>query len=141
MHSIFHDLVINVSKEKVFEAFTNPLHLNNWWSLKSSGSPILNSEYNLNFTEEYNWFCKVTKVNLNSSFYLTMTVSSEDWLATTFGIDLKETKKGTLVKFSHTGWKECNAEFRNSSFCWAILLNGLKNYLEKGIIIPFNKRN
>ena len=141
MFSIYHDLVIKVSKEKVFDAITNPTHLNNWWTLKSSGKPILNSEYNLNFTDEYNWFCKVSKVEKNKYFYLSMTVSSEDWQSTTFGFELKETQNGTLVKFSHLGWKKCNSEFRNSSFCWAILLNNLKRYLEKGDIIPFEERN
>lgn len=70
-----------------------------------------------------------------------MTVSSKDWKSTTFGITLEDSKTGTLVKFSHLGWETCNSEFRNTSFCWAILLNGLKNYLEKGIIIPFDERN
>lgn len=28
-----------------------------------------------------------------------------------------------------------------TNFCSAILLNALKNYLEKGTIIPFEKRN
>lgn len=141
MHSIYHDFTINTSKEKVFNAFTNPTHLNNWWTLQSSGKPVLNSKYNLNFTEEYNWFAEVSKVEMNEKFYLTMTVSSEDWNPTTFGFDLEETKNGTLVKFSHVNWQKRNSEFRNTSFCWAILLNGLKNYLEKGIVIPFKERN
>jgi uncharacterized protein YndB with AHSA1/START domain len=141
MYSIYHDLVISASKEKVFEGFTSPIHLNNWWALKSSGNPVLDSEYNLNFTDEYNWFCKVSKVQANKHFYLIMTTSSEDWQNTTFGIELEELKNGTLLKFSHLGWRDCNAEFRNSSFCWAILLNGLKKYLEEGLIIPFSKRN
>lgn len=141
MHSIYHDFVINKSKETVFDAISNPNHLNNWWPLKSSGKPILDSEYNLNFTDKYNWFCKVSKVQTNKSFYLSMTVSSEDWKTTTFGFDLEETKNGTLVKFSHVGWQKCNSEFRNSSFCWALLLNGLKNYLEKDIVISFENRN
>jgi uncharacterized protein YndB with AHSA1/START domain len=140
MYSIYHDLVISASKEKVFEGFTSPIHLNNWWALKSSGNPVLDSEYNLNFTDEYNWFCKVSKVQANKHFHLIMTTSSEDWQNTTFGIELEELKNGTLLKFSHLGWRNCNAEFRNSSFCWAILLNGLKKYLEEGLIIPFDKR-
>ena len=141
MHAIYHDFTIKSSKQKVFDAFTNPNHLNNWWTLQSNGVPILNSEYNLNFTEEYNWFAKVIKVEANTSFYLTMTVSSDDWLPTTFGINLVELPKETLVRFSHTGWLAQNEEFRKTSFCWAILLNGLKNYIENSLIIPFEERN
>jgi len=54
---------------------------------------------------------------------------------------LEEVDKGTLLKFSHENWQELNHNFKHSSFCWAMLLNDLKNYLENGIIIPFEKRN
>jgi hypothetical protein len=70
-----------------------------------------------------------------------MTKSDPDWDATTFGFDLEEVDKGTLLKFSHQNWRELNHNFKHSSFCWAMLLNGLKNYIEKGIVIPFEKRN
>ncbi len=140
-YSIFHNLVIKASVKEVFDTVTQSEHLDNWWTLKSSGKPELNSEYNLNFTDDYNWFCKVSKVKDNETFYLKMTKSDKDWKSTTFGFDL-ETKGGeTLVKFSHINWQEDNHHFRHSSFCWAMLLNGLKNYLEKGIIIPFEERN
>jgi hypothetical protein len=70
-----------------------------------------------------------------------MTKSDLDWDETTFGFDLEETNNGTLVKFSHMNWPNCNDHFRTASFCWAMLLNGLKNYIEKGIILPFEERS
>ena len=139
--NIYHNLVINASLKEVFDAVSLPNHLDNWWTLKSSGKPELHTEYNLNFTDEYDWYCKVSKVEPIKSFHLKMTKSSDDWNPTTFSFDLEAKNNGTLVKFSHVDWKINNNEFRNSSFCWAMLLNGLKNYLEKGEIIPFDKRN
>jgi len=140
-YTIQHDLIIKASKAQVFDAFSLPEHLNNWWPLKSSGKPELGSTYNLNFTDAYNWFCKVSKVKPNESFYLKMTDSDNDWNPTTFGIELKGHENGTLLEFIHKDWQNNNHEFRHSSFCWAMLLNGLKEYLEKGIIIPFEKRS
>lgn len=138
--SIYHNFFIKASAEKVFDAITIPKHLNNWWPLKSSGKPELNSEYNLNFTDEYNWYGKVSEVIPNQSFFIKMTQSDKDWNPTTFGFVLEENETGTSVKFSHEGWQECNTEFKQSSFCWAMLLNGLKNYIEKGIVVPFDER-
>lgn len=140
-YSIFHNLIIKASPKDVFDAVSQPKHLNNWWTLKCSGIPLLHSEYNLNFTETYNWYCLVSKFTPNESFHLKMTQSDDDWNPTTFGFDLEEKEYGMLVKFSHINWQEANHHFKHSSFCWAILLNGLKNYLEKGIIIPFEERN
>jgi uncharacterized protein YndB with AHSA1/START domain len=138
--SIYHNLFIKASAEKVFNAIAIPEHLNNWWPLQSSGNPELNSEYNFNFTDEYNWYGKVSEVTPNQSFFIKMTQSDNDWNPTTFGFVLEESETGVSVKFSHTGWPECNTEFKQSSFCWAMLLNGLKNYVEKGTIIPFEER-
>ena len=78
--------------------FTLPEHLNNWWPLKSSGKPELGTEYNLNFTDEYNWYGKVSEVVENKSFFIKMTQSSDDWISTTFGFELETKEEGILVK-------------------------------------------
>lgn len=141
MHNIYFDFYIEASSQHVFDAFCLPKHLDNWWTLTSSGEPKLGAIYNLNFTDDYNWFAEVTKVKSNSYFYLKMTHSNSDWNPTTFGFTLEDHKDKTLIKFSHTNWPENNHEFRNSAFCWSQLLQGLKNYIEKGSIIPFESRN
>ncbi len=138
--SIYHNLLVNASPERIFAAITVPKHLNNWWPLKSSGTPELNSIYNFNFTDAYNWYGKVIECKENVSFFIKMTDSDEDWNPTTFGFTLEEKENGTYVRFSHTGWPKDNDHLKHSSFCWAMLLNGLKNYIEKGIIIPFEER-
>jgi len=140
-YKIYHDFSINASLKEVFDAVTLPKHLDNWWTLKSSGHPELNAEYNLNFTDQYDWYCKVSEVKPNQCFYLKMTKSDDDWNPTTFGFELETQSKSTLVKFSHVNWLNVNDEYKQSSFCWALLLNGLKNYLEKGIVIPFDQRS
>ena len=133
--------MVNAQPSEVYDAVSLPEHLNNWWTLKCTGKPELNETYNLNFTDKYNWYCKVSICKTNESFHLKMTESDPDWNPTTFGFDLEEKDNGTYLRFSHRGWPEDNDHFKHSSFCWALLLNGLKNYLEKGIVIPFESRN
>ena len=140
-HNIYHSLVIKATKKQVFKAITEPEHLNNWWTLKAKGVPTLKTEYNLHFTDQYNWYGKVTEVKQNEVFCVTMTQSDSDWESTTFGFHLKTIENGTQLDFAHKGWQKNNHHFRHSSFCWAMLLNGLKNYIEKGIVIPFEERN
>jgi uncharacterized protein YndB with AHSA1/START domain len=140
-HTIHHDLVIRTSKENVYNAITQPEHLNNWWSLESSGKPEVDAEYNLNFTDQYNWYFKVLDVKPNESFYLKATKTDKDWNPTTFGFNLKDHDHGTLVEFTHKDWQENNHEFRNTSYCWALLLKGLKKYLETGVVVPFEERD
>lgn len=139
--NIYHNLLIKASIIEVFDAVSIPEHLNNWWTLKSNGKPEMGATYNLNFTDEYDWYCQVSVCKPFDSFHLKMTKSNKDWDPTTFGFDLEEEDNGTYLKFSHVNWPENNDHLKHSSFCWAMLLNGLKNYLEKGIIIPFEERN
>lgn len=139
-HSIYHDLEIKESINKTFQAITEPEHLINWWPLKCTGIPKENEEYNFFFTPEYDWYGKVIKSEKNKSFHIKMTTSDSDWNPTSFGFDLEQKNLKVQVKFWHIGWPECNAHFRRSSFCWAMLLNGLKNYVENGKIVPFEER-
>lgn len=142
MYTIYHDFVVNVSKEKFFEAVSTPYGLNNWWTLQSSGNPKLNEIYNLNFTDEFNWFAKISKFEENKCIEFSMAEAMEEWLPTQFGFKLHEINSNkTEIEFYHTNWKAITKEYKVASFCWAMLLNQLKDYLEKGIITPFEERN
>ena len=139
-YAIYHDLMINASADKIFEAITDPDHLVNWWPQTCSGEPKAGEIYNFYFTPEYDWYGQVVEYVHNKAFHIKMTKSDPDWDPTSFGFDLEEVNDRIQVKFWHIGWPECNAHFRRSSFCWAILLKGLKEYVEKGIIVPFEDR-
>lgn len=140
-HTIFHTFTILSPIEKVFEAVSEPRHLIHWWPQKCDGFPEIGSTYNFFFTPEYNWYGVVSKISNPTSFYIKMTEADADWNPTTFGFELEaeETQK-TRVNFSHSHWPNCNDHFKIASYCWAILLKGLKEYLEEGKIIPFEKR-
>ena len=139
-HDIYHDFEIKASIEKVFDSITNPAHLINWWPLRCTGTPQCGQEYNFFFTPEYDWYGEVVKVEVPNSFYIQMTHSDNDWNSTSFGFDLTQIPNGVLVQFWHKNWPECNAHFRRSSYCWAILLRGLKIYVETGEMVPFEDR-
>ena len=138
--AIYHDLMINASLANVFEAVTKPEHLVNWWPLKCSGISEIGAEYNFYFTPDYDWFGRVIEYSHNRSFHIKMTKSDADWDPTSFGFDMEAIDGNVQLKFRHVGWPECNADFKRSSFCWVMLLNGLKNYLEKDVIVPFEER-
>lgn len=137
---IYHDLFINVTPDKVYAAITLPQHINNWWTLHCSGIPVSGEAYNFYFSDAYNWFGKVVIADADSSFGVKMTHADADWNPTSFGFTLLSEGLGTQVAFQHTGWLQNNHHFRRSSFCWAILLNNLKKYLEADIIVPFTDR-
>ncbi|WP_136666682.1 SRPBCC domain-containing protein [Flavobacterium sp. H122] len=142
MHTIYHDLTINTSAEKIFDAVSTPYGLNDWWTKRCSGKCELGAVYNLYFADEYNWFAEIVRLIHNEEIEFKMTKAMEEWMPTSFGFILKEEKNNvTSVQFYHKGWTEISKEFRVASYCWANLLHQLKDYLEKGIITPFEERN
>ena len=70
-----------------------------------------------------------------------MTNSDEDWNPTSFGFDFEAVSGGVILKFWHKNWLHQNHHFRHTSYCWALLLNALKNYIEKGIVISYKNRS
>ena len=139
-YTIYFNLLIKSNLADVYKAVSDPEWLINWWPLKCSGVPEIGETYNFNFTDAYDWYAEVRSSKLNSHIYYKMTQSDADWNPTTFGFDLEEKENGIYLKFFHKDWPESNTHFKHSSFCWAMLLNGLRNYLEKGIIVPFEER-
>ena len=141
-YSILHDVHIRADVSSVFEALTEPKHLNNWWTQKCSGTAEKGSKYNFYFSDEYDWYGDVTVCEADHSFAIKMTKADADWEGTTFGFDIKPVdERVTLLSFYHDDWEDTNHHYRRTNYCWALLLKSLRNYLEKGTIIPFGERS
>lgn len=141
MADILHIFPIKGSVEKIFDAITTPNGLNCWWPLRSEGSPKLKNEYTFYFGPEYDWRAEVIEVSQNKSITWLMTSAMEDWMNTLVGFKLEPKTDHVQVTFFHNNWKDASEHYGISTFCWGQLLNGLKNYVEKGVIIPHAERN
>ena len=142
MNTIYHDFWISAPIEKVFDAVATPYGLNDWWTQKCSGKCEIGAVYNLYFTEEYDWLAEITLLTHNEAIEFKMKRAMPEWMPTSFGFKLTEEKPNfTKVAFYHKDWQETSQEYRVSSYCWANLLRQLKQFLEKGIITPFEERN
>ena len=104
MYDILHDLQIDATPDKIFNAVSQSQHLNNWWTKECDGIPKVGEEYRLYFSPEYDWKAEVSICIPAKHFELQMTDSDEDWNPTHFGFELKPHKRGTLVSHYHKGW-------------------------------------
>ena len=141
MPDIHHIFPVKASPEKIFDAFCSPSGLDNWWTLKSIGEPKLNNIYTLYFGEAYDWRAEVIQVNKNLSLTWKMTQTMDDWKRTEVGFSLQAKEGQTQVSFFHKGWREASEHFGITNFCWGQLLKGLKDYVEKEIVVPYEWRN
>jgi uncharacterized protein YndB with AHSA1/START domain len=138
--SITHDFPINAPPSQVFRALSDPKLLDEWWTLRSSGTAALGEQYELDFGPGYLWQAKVTRCVPDAEFELTMVNADNDWAGSRVGMQLTAIPSGTQVRFLHAGWPESNEHFRISSFCWAMYLRVLKRHLEFGERVPYERR-
>lgn len=141
MYDILHDLIIDAPAAKIFAAITEPIHLNNWWTKEASGIAQVGQEYRLYFSAEYDWYAEVSICEVEHQFELKMTKADGDWNPTRFGFILTQQEQGVLLSHYHKNWQSTNHHYRRSNYSWAQLLRILKNYVEKGEIVPFAHRD
>lgn len=116
--------------------FTIPELLNKWWTTQSEGQAQVNEEFRFYFSEDYDWRARVLEVSENESISYQMLEADDDWKHTILSFELSSTDHNHhLLRFEHRNWKQVNAHFRRTSYCWALYLNDLKKYVEQ----KFNK--
>ncbi len=141
MSTIYHQFVINSDILKVFDAISKPDELIQWWPLKCCGQIGVGCVYNFNFTDQYDWFAKIVALDLPYHIEYKMIKADKDLDSTSFGFNLESKNDKVVVNFYHKDWQQVNDHFKIASFCWALLLNGLKNYVEGGIVVGFEERS
>ncbi len=137
MADIYHDLWIKRDIGSVFKGITSRPGLDHWWTLSSEGEPAEGAKYRLYFGPDYDWEAIVSAIKVPELFEWTLTKSDKDWEKTKIRFKLSSDGPFTKVSFVHSGWLSVNDHYKRSSYCWAMYLRALKNYLENGEIVPY----
>ncbi|MDX2194009.1 MAG: SRPBCC domain-containing protein [Gemmatimonadales bacterium] len=140
MPDILHDLPIRAARAAVFEAIGTPAGLDRWWTLRASGWPAEGQVIVLDFGPGYEWQARVTRYVAEAEFELEVTRADADWVGTRVGFTLSHATGTTTLHFRHTGWREANAHYRITSYCWAMYLRLLARCVERGEVVPYELR-
>jgi len=140
MPDILSDLPIQAPLAAVFQAIATPEGLDRWWTRRATGTPILESEYELGFGSGVEWQARVTRCLPPTAFEVEITRAGADWIGTRVGFDLAHVDGVTQVRFHHIGWPHANQHYRASCYCWPMYLRILRRYLEHGESVPYERR-
>lgn len=140
MADIQHQVPISKPSKEVYDAFATAEGLLKWWPLECTGTPEVGAEYRLYFGAPYDWRAEVTRADRGKAFEWRFTQAMDDWIGTRVGILLIPTGEGCMLNFYHSGWAKADGPFAHTNYCWALLLKGLKDYVEKGVVLPFEQR-
>ncbi len=138
MSSIKHYLIIKAQPEKVYNAITKTGGLKGWWTIEAKADEKVGGIAEFIFGERYYNKMKITNLLNNKKVEWKCLEGDKEWIGTTFLFDLEEKDGSTILRFSHSNWKEDTDFFASCNFNWGYYLNSLKKYCETGVGTPFN---
>jgi uncharacterized protein YndB with AHSA1/START domain len=97
MTDILQDFPVQATPARVFEGVSDPAHLDQWWTFRSSGQPAIGSIYELDFGPAYRWRAVVTRSEPGVAFELRITDADPDWTDTLVGFDLSPFRRDSAV--------------------------------------------
>ena len=137
MPDIKHLLRINASPSNVFKAITETEGLSNWWTRQAKAKPAINSIAVFDFGDKYHNEMRITDLTDGKKVMWKCEVGDKEWVGTNIIFELSNEDSKTILKFSHSGWKEATEFFASCSYNWGWYLTSLKKYCETGKGTPF----
>ena len=137
MASIKHFLRIKALPEKVYSAITTSEGLKGWWTLDANAEEKIGGIAEFIFGERYHNKMEITKLEHNSRVEWKCFQGDKEWIDTTFEFDIEETEEETILRFSHSNWKEETDFFAYCNYQWGYYMRSLADYCEKGEGTPF----
>lgn len=141
MADILLQLPVWAPISRVFDAMSTPSGLNAWWTLDCRGERAVGARYAFDFGPGYAWEGTLTRCESDVACEWRMDVADDDWTGTHVGFTLAAIEHGVRVEFAHRGWRDANAHFRGSAYCWATYLRLLKRFVEHGEMVPYGARD
>ena len=162
MPNIRHEVLIGAPADHVFKAITSQQGLSAWWTPDATAEPALNSVARFPFGPTYFKEMKITKLEPSIQLNWACITGCDEWVGTTLSFELLSGDKGTLSKsraelydqlqqlkhdagtllvFSHDGWREYTPMFAECNYTWGQFLRSLKLFCETGTGRPWPQQH
>jgi uncharacterized protein YndB with AHSA1/START domain len=138
MKTIIHVVDIAASRKKVYDAITTREGLAGWWSTKVNGGEAKGSTIKFIFAADFNPDMLVTRLEEPNVVGWTCTGGHANWQDNAFLFELRESDKGTSLRFTQTYARELDLDvYGTYNFNWGFYLDSLAMLVEKGKGKPF----
>lgn len=137
MAEILHEVLIKASPSRVYRALTEQREFTHWLTTSAITEPVVNTISEFTFDHGQTILrAKIVKLLPSRTIIWHCVSGFPEWIDTQITFELKQLDKGTLLLFSHRGWRSTAGTFAHFNFNWARYLMSLKTYLEKGKGFP-----
>jgi len=136
MPDIKHFLTIAATSGTVYKALTEKTGIQGWWTHDTTIHPETGTLAEFNFGEYHNEM-KIVDLQSERRVEWVCLEGDPEWINTRFIFELESKGDQTVLRFTHTGWREMTDFFGSCNFNWAYYLTSLKAYCETGAGTPF----
>ncbi len=132
MAEILHEIEIDASPETVFHALTTDAGLMEWWTLDVEMPAAEGSIAVFGFYDRSTVFrMRIEELMEDRLVRWTCIGDVEEWTGTSLLFELAEDEGGgTVLTFSHSGWKSLTRFYRQCNTTWGALMYRLRDYCE-----------
>lgn len=127
-----HQITINATPEKVYEAITTTEGIKNWWTTEAKVEPEVGSVAEFGFYNRKAVFLMhIDHLEQGKLVEWTAQHDMPGWKGTTIRFELKPNDNGdTILNFNHSGWDSMEGGYSMINTTWGSLMYILKNYVE-----------
>lgn len=137
MAEIRHMLLVDAPIDALYKAVTEQQGLAAWWTLETIAVPEVGATIEFKFGDRYLNKMKVLALETNRLVEWECVEGDEQWIGTLFKFDLEKQGDQTLLRFSHTEWRDMTDFYAHCNYHWGYYLKSLKTYCETGRGTPF----
>jgi len=132
---IIHGLEIETTPEKLFESLSTDKGIAAWWT-KAKTQAEVGAVNEFAFGAGAVTF-RVEKLEAGKAVAWSADQVPPDWKGTQVLFELSKGGRGSILRFSHTGFKTTTPMVAATSYAWAQYLRSLKLFLETGKGEPY----
>lgn len=139
MFDILHEVTIEASPDKVYQAITEEKGLAGWWTTHTTAQAKVGTISEFGFEGGNMIFkMKVDKLEPGHTVQWTPLQGAPDWGGTVVTWDLTPVEKGTKLLFGHRNYASTEGPYASVNFNWGWFLASLKAYVETSKGMPYS---
>jgi uncharacterized protein YndB with AHSA1/START domain len=140
MAEIQHMLLIDAPVERVYRAITERDGLAAWWTSQVAAEPVVGSVAEFAFGDRYHTSMRVSGLDPCREVRWECMAGDEEWVGTKIVFRLEKRGEQTLLRFSHTDWRDTSDFYASCNTHWGFYMRSLKVFCETGKGEPFEYR-
>ncbi len=131
MAEIKHQIPINAAPEKVYAALATQAGLRGWWTSDVKADERVGGKADFGFDRRQIFFrMKIEKLDPGKQVVWSCHGDHPEWNGTTLTWNITREDDGSILRFTHSGWKSISEFCATCNSSWGELMYRLKDYVE-----------